>query len=354
MENSSAFWSTLNRSMEEEMMNFVLVSLSVVSSLFYCSAIAGKFVPHGTARFLAVCPVICLFLYLPLFLNTVSLGATISFMISWLANFRLLLFAFGRGPLSSPLSFPNFVLVAILPIKVRVRTNSGLKTHKSPLNYAAKAALEAVVIYLLSRYRSLLHPKLVTSLYCFHIYISLEFWLAIMAALARALARLEIDPGFDEPYLASSLQDFWGRRWNLIVASTLRPAVYDPVRRVAATWMGREWASMAAVVATFSVSGLMHELILYHVERRKPTWEMTGFFLLHEVCLGLEIRVKKALNIGKFGLPWMVSGPMVILFVVFTGSCLFFPPIVRCETDIRTGRETAAVLDFVKHLTYLD
>uniref|UniRef100_A0A2N9ISK3 Uncharacterized protein n=1 Tax=Fagus sylvatica TaxID=28930 RepID=A0A2N9ISK3_FAGSY len=37
-----------------------------------------------------------------------------------------------------------------------------------------------------------------------------------LGALGLALVGVELEPQFDEPYLATSLQDFWGRRWNLM------------------------------------------------------------------------------------------------------------------------------------------
>ena len=38
-----------------------------------------------------------------------------------------------------------------------------------------------------------------------------------------------LQPHFDSPYLATSLRDFWGRRWNLTAANTLRFLVYEPI-----------------------------------------------------------------------------------------------------------------------------
>jgi hypothetical protein len=42
------------------------------------------------------------------------------------------------------------------------------------------------------------------------------------ASLAAALIGLRIAPHFDKPYLASSLTDFWSRRWNLTAGNALR------------------------------------------------------------------------------------------------------------------------------------
>ncbi|XP_060673937.1 uncharacterized protein LOC132804060 [Ziziphus jujuba] len=47
------------------------------------------------------------------------------------------------------------------------------------------------------------------------------FSLSIIASLCRVLLGLEMEPQFDEPYLATSPQDFWSRRWNLMIGNIL-------------------------------------------------------------------------------------------------------------------------------------
>ena len=38
-----------------------------------------------------------------------------------------------------------------------------------------------------------------------------------------------VQPHFDSPYLMTSLGNFWGRRWNLTAANTLRFLVHEPI-----------------------------------------------------------------------------------------------------------------------------
>lgn len=148
----------------------------------------------------------------------------------------------------------------------------------------------------------------------------------------RAIAGLELESPSDKPYLSTSLQDFWGKRWNLTVTNTLKQTVYRPVRSALAVVLGKELAPLAAVFATFLISGLMHELFFYYLTRSKPSWEMTWFFVLHGLCVGLELGIKKALK-GKWELPWFVSGPLTIGFVVLTSFWLFFPPLIKSGAD---------------------
>ncbi|GMN36466.1 hypothetical protein TIFTF001_006048 [Ficus carica] len=114
--------------------------------------------------------------------------------------------------------------------------------------------------------------------------------LAMVGSLARAALGVELEPQFDKSYLSTSLQDFWGRRWNLMASNILRPTVYDPVTSVSSRAIWRKWAPLPAVIAAFFVSGLMHELIFFYLGRSNPTWDLTCFFLLHGVCFGRRDR----------------------------------------------------------------
>ncbi|PON31796.1 Wax synthase [Parasponia andersonii] len=339
--------------MEGEMNNFAMVWITVVASLCYCHTI-GNIIKQGTTRLVAILPVIILFLFLPLNLRTVFLGGPTSFFVAWLATFKLLLFAYGEGPLSTSnpsLPLPRFIPLACFPIKIRndPSLNISQKAPKSPLNYAAKALVFSTILPVYQN-KLLIHPKVFLFLYSIYTYTGLEIILALVAAAARAVLGVELEPQFDEPYLSTSLQDFWGRRWNLMACGTLRPTVYGPVRSIASCWIGRKWAPLPAVMAAFLVSGVMHEWIFYNIGRSKPTWDVTWFFLLHGVCLAVEVAVKKVVN-GKWRLPPVVSGPLAVAFVMFTGLWLFLPALMRCEADVMAHREMVAFMEFVKSLS---
>ena len=104
----------------EDIINLTKVSLSVVIYLCYCYWIR-RFIPAGTTRFLSVVPIICLYLFIPFNFSSVHLRGTTGFFFAWLANFKLLLFAFNKGPLTSDpsISLGCFVAVACLPIKIQ-------------------------------------------------------------------------------------------------------------------------------------------------------------------------------------------------------------------------------------------
>ncbi|XP_048232121.1 acyl-CoA--sterol O-acyltransferase 1 [Ricinus communis] len=361
--------------MEGEIQNFIWVWITVFISLCYCYAI-GKFISKGTKRLLFILPVVCFFLYLPLNLFSPHLGGTTAFFIAWLANFKLLLFAFGKGPLSSDpsISLPLFTAVSCLPIKIQKENpspksyqnghnpqnssnpsqNSQIREDPSPrklrdsfLNYAIKGILVAVMVRVYD-YSDHIHPRIILFLYAFHIYFLLELNLAITAALARTLLGIELEPQFNEPYLSTSLQDFWGKRWNLMVTSILRPTVYEPTRNIFSRAIGRKWATLPAVFGTFVVSALMHELMFYYLGRTTPTGDISVFFLLHGFCLTAEIAFKKWLN-GRWQLPGLVSGILTVGFVMSTGFWLFFPNFMHSQIDVRAFEDYATVVAFLKN-----
>ncbi|KAJ6408567.1 hypothetical protein OIU84_011820 [Salix udensis] len=358
--------------------NFLLVWMLVLALLCYCHKI-GKLVDKGTTRLFAILPVICIFLLLPLDISIFSLRALSSFFLSWLASFKLLLFALDQGPLSPrpPLSLPLFIALTCLPITIRqnpppnfqelVTVNGNQDLEKlvngedndtpsqelpkkgrisTPLKYFIKFLLLVSFGYLYTK-EEYIHSKIILLVYVIHIYIGLELILAMVGTLARAFLRVELEPQFDEPYLASSLQDFWGKRWNLMVTSVLRPAVFNPVKSIFSRFMTKKWTPLPAAMASFLVSGIMHELIFYHIGRRKPTWEVTGFFLLHGVCLTIEIVIKRELNCS-WGLPRVVAAPLVVGFVVATAVWLFMPTVVRCRIDVEARMEIIAFINSVK------
>lgn len=48
-------------------------------------------------------------------------------------------------------------------------------------------------------------------------------------SVACGLLGFKILPTFDQPWMSSSLADFWGRRWNITTSHLLRALIYDPI-----------------------------------------------------------------------------------------------------------------------------
>lgn len=260
-----------------EFRNFIKVWISVTASLCFCYY-ESKIVPKGSSRLFAIVPiipVICLNLILPLSLHTLHLGISTAFFLCWLGNFKLLMFAFGKGPLSdSSLSVSSFVALACLPIKFRrnssdhesatAATSQLLEGTKSIWNYALKLLVLILLLGGYERYYGDQHPWapwLISVIYGCHLYVAMEIILAVVGRLAGSILGIEIEPPFNEPYLSSSLQDFWGR-WNIMVTRILHPSVYEPVRNISTRFTGRKWAPLPAMLSRVSnnarVAFLLH------------------------------------------------------------------------------------------------
>ncbi|RZC60810.1 hypothetical protein C5167_022570 [Papaver somniferum] len=343
--------------MEDESKNLIKVFILVSVSLSYTYFIVGKNIPKGKIRFLSLLPVFYYFTVLPLTISSIVVRGTLSFFITWLANFKLILFSFGQGPLSSDQSFISFVSVCCLPVNIRqdsplkslhqtmkidkTKTLTPKNSKKPLLSLPVIIFLGLLVLHVYCNHKQSINPSFLLVLY---LYLFLEILLALGATLARVMLGSELEPQSNEPYLSTSLQDFWGKRWNLMVSSILRPTVYHPVCHMSAHIFGRNWASVPAVLATFVVSGLMHEQIFYYMNNMEPTWEVTFYFVIHGICTAKEVGMKKALN-GKWQLHRLVSGPLTLGFVVVTTMWYFLPPALRSGSDLGI-KEFGSALEF--------
>lgn len=196
--------------MEGELERIASVWISVAVSLSYCYTI-GRVLPKGISRLLLFLPIVFLFLLLPLNITSPNLTGMTGFFIAFLGNFKLLLFAFGKGPLvEAEASLPRFIAVGCLPMKVVRQIGEGEESNKkcrnkSLWNYVVKAMLLATLVKAYD-YSDQIHPKVMLLLYCLHLYFSLEIAFSVLAAIARATFGLELEPQFNQPHLSTSLQ----------------------------------------------------------------------------------------------------------------------------------------------------
>ncbi|XP_057529493.1 probable long-chain-alcohol O-fatty-acyltransferase 5 [Amaranthus tricolor] len=344
--------------MEEEeglIIAFIKVWLKVLISLIYAYFIVSK-LPKGKFRVFSLLPIFSLFTILPYSLSTPTTAGLTGFFITWLANFKLVLFCFDLGPLSQDLiknSLFYFILISSFPIKIKQNGNYPI-THtqknnpKLPLNLWSKLLIYILLVFgaFLCNYNQVLNQNILLGIYCCVVYLNLEIVMGFCNKLVGSILGMELCPPFDEPYLSTSLQDFWGRRWNLMVSDVLRHTIYFPTRAYWEIHIGKKWAQIVATLGAFIVSGLMHELLFFYITRASPTWEVTCFFLLHGVSLVVEIGLKTELGFG--GLHWALAGPLTIGFVMATGFWLFFPQLVRTKVDVRSLEEIKAVSSFIK------
>ncbi|OEL35361.1 putative long-chain-alcohol O-fatty-acyltransferase 1 [Dichanthelium oligosanthes] len=297
----------------------------------YARLAAARLRP-GAPRLAALLPVVALLYAIPFAFSTCMFRGTSGFFLAWLGSFKLLLLAAGSsGPLDPSLRLSHFVCSASLPVKLRQSAAAAAKDDKeksqqAPVRGPARILLCGAVIPAIIyayQFKSSLNRYQLLALYTCHVYFSLDLLLAAVHTVIHDLLGMEMEPQVDHPYLASSLRDFWGRRWNLMVPSILRPSVFRPVRA--------RLGDAAGVLAAFLVSGLMHELMFYYIMWSPPSGEVTAFFLLHGACAAAE--GWWASHGGWWRPPRAAAVPLTLAFVAGTGFWLFFPAMVKGGLD---------------------
>ncbi|KAL6223256.1 hypothetical protein ACLB2K_006644 [Fragaria x ananassa] len=294
--------------MEEELKNFIKINPNLL-------------------RLISLLPVFYLFITTPLTLHSFHLcGPTIFFLVGP-GIFKFLLFSLNLGPLSPPQpSLFHFISIACLPIKIKQNPNPkstqkpywSAKQLREQTTFAPVCDLSLVLLPHVFGFRYPPGPERHSG--------SSSVWVRARTPVRRALPL-----HFASRLLGPSMESN-GHKYPAPKCIQSYPA------RV----VGARWARLPAVMATFAVSGLMHEVIYYYITRVQPTWEVTWFFVLHGVCVvvEVEVEVKKAVT-GRWGSHPVVSRPLTLVFLAVTGNWLFFPQLIRNGVDTKAIGEYA-------------
>ncbi len=117
---------------------------------------------------------------------------------------------------------------------------------------------------------------------------------------------------WDCPIAATSLGDFWGRRWNRIVSGCLREVIFLPVARLA--------GAKVALLAVFLYSGLYHEIFSFMA--RSGYGGPALYFLLQWLGLAIE-NTRRARRMFR-SRPWLARSWTFAIVVLPVG--LFLHP----------------------------
>ncbi|KXZ53651.1 hypothetical protein GPECTOR_6g568 [Gonium pectorale] len=232
--------------------------------------------------------------------------------------------------------------------------------------------LLGVVVYLELNVAHSLPRVLEHYLHAFGLYSFVGFLMDGPGAVAVEALGLQLVPTFDQPWLSSSLSDFWGRRWNITTSSVLRTLIYDPIvdgalinprhrtsagcpltpagsrdqraqepqgpvkegrregaRREKEPPKGSKpslWRQQLGLHATFLTSGLIHEYTAWNVSGlNKWHWKWTLFFYAQAPLMTAEWLVRKALRrAGVPGLPRWLSTIATLAVLEALAYHLFF------------------------------
>jgi hypothetical protein len=136
---------------------------------------------------------------------------------------------------------------------------------------------------------------------------------SIMAMLDGVLALVlapfgrTIPPVNRAPYLATSLSDFWSRRWNSIINTLLREHVYRPFANRGA---------VAAMTATFVASAALHAYLVGMLLDTAATLAWIAFFLAQPALMWVERRLRVRRWRPAWGRAWTL-GALALLFPLF-------------------------------------
>jgi hypothetical protein len=132
----------------------------------------------------------------------------------------------------------------------------------------------------------------------------------ILSCFWRSLGR-NARPLMNWPVLATSVSDFWGRRWNTAFRDVTHRFLFQPLTRVR--------GPRAAIVLGFAMSGLVHDLVI-SVPAGGGYGLPTLYFLIQGFALlGERSRAGRALGLGQGWRGWlftmvMAAGPAYGLF----------------------------------------
>jgi alginate O-acetyltransferase complex protein AlgI len=131
----------------------------------------------------------------------------------------------------------------------------------------------------------------------------LHFGAFNLIAGAWRLLGVDCGPLFKSPLSATSLSEFWGRRWNLAFSEMTSLAVYRPVTSLA--------GKPAALLAAFLLSGLLHEVAI-SLPVRAGAGGPLCYFALHGVLVLIEKRRNRGL--GQLATLAALAAPLPLLF----------------------------------------
>jgi alginate O-acetyltransferase complex protein AlgI len=132
----------------------------------------------------------------------------------------------------------------------------------------------------------------------------LHFGVAELAALAWRDAGVNATSLMRTPLAATSLNDFWGHRWNTAFSELARKFVLRP--------LARRWGVETAALGVFLVSGLVHELVIT-VPARGGYGMPTAYFAIQGVAARLQrSAVGRRIRAGRGACGWLFTAAVLV------------------------------------------
>jgi alginate O-acetyltransferase complex protein AlgI len=145
----------------------------------------------------------------------------------------------------------------------------------------------------------------------------LHFGLFHLIALAWQTHGIDARPLMDSPIQATSLGEFWGRRWN----GAFNRLAYDFAFRPLARTLGSTLATFGA----FTVSGLVHELVISLPARGGYGLPLAYFLLQGLGVVAERARAGRLIGLGHGAGGWLFT----MLVTAVPAFWIFHPPFVQ-------------------------
>jgi alginate O-acetyltransferase complex protein AlgI len=172
----------------------------------------------------------------------------------------------------------------------------------------------------------------------FAILFIVHFGYAVMLGCLMRSFGFAVRPLFDRPELATSLRDFWSRRWNKAFVG-MNKEIFVP-------WFSRRMRSKQALWATFLLSGLLHDLAISY-SAGSGFGLPTLYFLIQAAGISVEKSQRKFffkhLILSRL---WTYCWILVPLPLLFTQAfrMQFILPLVQHLANMLSGLSPVAVL----------
>ena len=182
---------------------------------------------------------------------------------------------------------------------------------------AGKVFLGAVLIWFVVRHFFNTQPLAAGWIGMAGIILCLHFGLFQLVALAWQRAGVNAQPIMREPLRATSLVDFWGRRWNAAFHFLANDFAFRP--------LVQKFGATTSTLLVFLISGLIHDLIISlpaHGGYGLPT----GYFLIQGLGVVFErTAFAKHIGLGHGWRGWLFTA----ICTVGPAFWLFHPIFVR-------------------------
>jgi len=210
-------------------------------------------------------------------------------------------------------AWPGMDALAFLRTTDRVAARRRSEWVCAGLNILVGAAM----IWVVARTAYPDHPLLTGWLGMIGMILILHFGTFHVLSLGWRSAGVNAMPVMRSPLFASSLADFWGRRWNTAFHELATRFTFRPLRPVVGV--------TGATLLVFLVSGLIHELVI-SVPARGGYGLPTGYFLIQGAAVaGERTELAHRLGLGHGWRGWLFTASVVAVPAFW----LFPPAFVR-------------------------